>query len=172
MAGARANAYTPFHHVGVGTRDDLSAVVEAAVRPGEPERLLVVFRLAGFDEFAARFGENSMETLAGYIALYLPNDDGRSSFYFRPRRDELCVLVEGQLATADEGLSAAARTVVEALGPEGITLGYSTTLLPYDLVSFIDAITRADHLIVDTNGKPMTRNYRTAYMTLRKPLAV
>jgi len=151
----------------VGTRDELTTVVEAAVRPGEPDRLLVVFRIARMDEFADRFGENAMERMAEHIAVHLPNSSGRWTFYFRPRRDELCLMIEGPLNQVDQALAEASTTVSEALGPEGITLGYSQTLLPSGLGSFTEAIARADRGIVNPNGEPVPRSYRSGWMTLR-----
>jgi hypothetical protein len=151
----------------IGTRDELTAAVESAVRPDEPERLLAVFRVGGHADFAHRFGDKSMEMMAAYIVRHLPDSDGRSTFYFRPRQDELAALIEGPLTDVDEALSAAADTVNEALGPEGITLGYSQTRLPSGLGSFIEAIGRVDRKIVDPDGQPMRRSYRTDFMTLR-----
>jgi hypothetical protein len=143
------------------------AVVGAAVQPGEPERLLVVFRIEGIDELDERYGENAMERMADHIAIHLPNSSGRWTFYFQPRRDELCLLIEGPLEGTDQALSAAATTVNEALGTEGIMVGYSHTLLPSGLGNFTEAIASVDRRILDSYGNPMHRGYRTDWMTLR-----
>lgn len=109
-----------------------------------------------------------MEMMADYIGRHLPDSDGRVTLYFRPREDELAALIEGPLALVDGALSAAAEAVNAALGPEGITLGYSQTLLPSGLGGFIEAIARVDRKIVDSSGRPFRRSYRTDFMTLRR----
>jgi hypothetical protein len=151
----------------IGTRDELTAAVEAAVRPDEPERLLVVFRIGGFADFANRFGNKSMEMIADFLWRQLPDSAGCSSIYFRPREDELCALIEDPLLRAEEALSAAARTFNEAFGADGIALGYSNTPLPSGLGGFTEAIRRVDRRIVDADAKRMTRSYRTDFMALR-----
>jgi hypothetical protein len=48
----------------IGTREELTVAVEAGVQPGERTRTLVVFRIAGFEDFTHRFGDTAIDTMA------------------------------------------------------------------------------------------------------------
>ena len=90
----------------IGTREALLADLEAALAPEEPVRLLVIFRLGGFEEFT-RLGTRSPGVLIREVMSYLPEATGPSGFYYRPRRDELCGLIEGSLRDVERALLAA-----------------------------------------------------------------
>ena len=72
-----------------------------ALAPGEPVRLLVILRLGGFEEFAGRYGNGATEKLLEpSSSAACPPASGPSSFYYRPRKDELCGLDRRAASTA------------------------------------------------------------------------
>src|SRR5579862_3253095 len=92
--------------VEIGTREELLADLEAALVDEQPVRLLVIFRLGGFEEFT-RLGTRSPGALIREVMSYLPGSTGPSGFYYRPRKDELCGLIEGSLRDVERALPAA-----------------------------------------------------------------
>jgi GGDEF domain-containing protein len=136
----------------IGTREQLLADLTRAVAPGEPVKLLVIFRLGGFEEFAGRYGNNTTAALLGRVVDRLPEASGPSSFYYRPRKDELCGLVMGRLDGVEAALAAAAKDIDETLGSQGIALGFGTAILPYEASDPIEALALADTRIVAVAG--------------------
>ena len=61
----------------------LLADLDAAVAADQPVRLLVIFRLGGFEEFT-RLGTRSPGALIREVMSYLPDASGPSGFYYRP----------------------------------------------------------------------------------------
>jgi hypothetical protein len=129
---------------GIGTRDQLLVDLEAALAPGEPPRLLVVFRIEGFNQFIARYGFGVTEELMGEVAASLPSASGSLSFYYRPREDELCALVGGPLDGIEGALFEVASTVYDRFGLSGVTLDFGTALLPQEAREPIAALALAD----------------------------
>jgi GGDEF domain-containing protein len=142
----------------IGTREQLLADLTRAVVPGEPVKLLVIFRLGGFEEFAGRYGNDTTATLLSRVVSRLPEASGPSSFYYRPRKDELCGLVMGRLDGVEAALAAAAKDIDETLGSQGIALGFGTAILPYEAGDPIEALAVADSRIVGVaDGGTMRR---------------
>jgi hypothetical protein len=151
----------------VGTREELEVAVEASVRPGEPTRVLAIFRVAGFDGFTKRYGDQAIETLAMYISFHLPLSGGTSAFYYRPRKDELAALIEDAGTQAEEALASACREINDNLRQRGVTVGYGLTILPFETASLLQALTLADRQITDAEGKPLPRSFRPDFLELR-----
>jgi len=142
----------------IGTREQLLIDLTRAVTPGEPVKLLVVFRLGGFEEFTGRFGNDTTAALLTHVIDRLPEASGPSSFYYRPRKDELCGLVTGRLDGVEAALAAAAKDIDETLGSHGIALGFGTAILPYEASDPIKALAVADSRIVGVaDGTTMPR---------------
>ena len=142
----------------IGTREQLLVDLTRAVVPGEPVKLLVVFRLGGFEEFASRYGNETTATLLGRVVSRLPEASGPSNFYYRPRKDELCGLVMGRLDGVEAALAAAAKDIDETLGAYGIALGFGTAILPHEARDPIQALAVADSRIVGVaDGTTMPR---------------
>ena len=114
----------------IGTREELMVDLKAEVTPGEPPRLLVVFRLGGFEEFVSRYGYNATDALMSHIASRLPAASGPSSFYYRPRKNELCAVISGRIVGVEGALAIAARDVHETLKLSGVVLGFGTAIVP------------------------------------------
>jgi GGDEF domain-containing protein len=141
--------------VTIGTRDELIAVLGTAVAPDEPERLLVVFRVEGFDQFAGRYGDGAPDALVSHVLRCVPAASGQFEFYFRPRKDELCALIAGNLDGIEAGLFEAANAVFEILGSSGISLDFGTASLPAEAHDAIEALALADGRMT---GGPLARD--------------
>jgi hypothetical protein len=141
----------------IGTREALLADLEAALAPEEPVRLLVIFRLGGFEEFT-RLGTRSPGVLIREVMSYLPEATGPSGFYYRPRRDELCGLIEGSLRDVERALLAASTALNERLERRGLSLGFGAAVLPDEADDPIGALALADSRIARvSDGEPMPR---------------
>jgi hypothetical protein len=151
----------------IGTREELAAVVEGGVRSSDRTRTLVVFRIVGFEDFTHRFGDTAIDTMTSYIDLHLPYGTNDSTFYYRPRKDELCALIDGPVIPVEQALASAVFEANDYLGPYGITIGYSTSLLPHVTNGFIPTLAAVDRNIVGPDGKPMPRTREADFMTLR-----
>jgi hypothetical protein len=142
----------------IGTREQLLIDLAGAVGPGEPVRLLVVFRLGGFEEFAGRYGNGVTDELLSRVVGRLPEASGPSTFYYRPRKDELCGLVAGRLDGVEAALTAAAQEVNDTLGSQGISLGFGTAILPHEARDPIKALALADGRVIGVaDGAAMPR---------------
>lgn len=139
----------------IGTRDELIAVLGAAVGPEQPERLLVVFRVEGFDQFTLQYGKGAPDALVGHVLRCLPGASAPFDFYFRPRKDELCALISGDLDGVEAGLFEAANAVFEILGATGISLDFGTALLPEEANDATEALALADGRMT---GGPLARD--------------
>ena len=140
----------------IGTREELAAAVEGGGQSSERTRTLVVFRIAGVKAFA-RFGETAIDTMTRYIDLHLPYGTNDSTFYYRPRKDELCALIDGPGAAVEQSLAGAVFEANDFLEPAGVTIGYATTLLPHETNGFIPILTAVDRNIVGPDDRPLPR---------------
>jgi hypothetical protein len=143
--------------VHVGTREELLTDLEAALGAEQPVRLLVIFRLGGFEEFT-RLGTRSPGALIREVMSYLPNASGPSGFYYRPRKDELCGLIEGSLRDVERALLAASTALNERLLRKGLSLGFGAAVLPGEAGDPIGALALADSRVARvSDGEPMPR---------------
>jgi hypothetical protein len=143
----------------IGTRDQLLVDLAAALAPGEPVRLLVILRLGGFEEFTSTYGNGATERLLEIVVGQLPPASGPSSFYYRPRKDELSGLIAGRLDGVEAALVAAGREISDSLGAKGISLGFGTAILPREANEPIKALALADSRVTGVaNGNPMPRS--------------
>lgn len=142
----------------IGTRDQLLVDLAAAVAPGEPVRLLVILRLGGFEEFTSTFGNGATGKLLDVVVSRLPPASS-SSFYYRPRKDELCGLIGGRLDGVEGALFEAARQIGDSLGTQDISLGFGTAVLPHEATDPVDALALADSRVIGVaDGDPMPRS--------------
>jgi GGDEF domain-containing protein len=145
--------------IGIGSREELMVALQAAVAPGEATRLLVVFRLGGYEEFVSRYGYDATDALMSHVASRLPDASGPSSFYYRPRRNELCAIIAGRIDGVEGALAEAARDVHETLEPSGIELGYGTAVVPHEASDAVEALALADSRLTGVaDGEPMPRD--------------
>jgi GGDEF domain-containing protein len=147
----------------IGTREELMAGLELAVMDGQPTRLLVVFRLGGYEEFVRNYGSNATDALMTHVASRLPEASGPSHFYYRPRKNELCAIIGGHVQGVEGALASAARDVHEGLEASGITLGFGTVVVPHEAHDAIGALALADGRLTGViDGEPMPRDSHRA----------
>lgn len=139
-----ASALTVHMAIPVGSRDELMNDLATAVAKGQRCRLLVIFRIEGYEEFARYYGDGATDALISHVLRCLPPASGPSGFYYRPRRDEVCALVSGRLEGVEEGLFRAASAVYDVLGSQGISLDFGTALLPNEARDPVVALALAD----------------------------
>jgi GGDEF domain-containing protein len=139
----------------IGERQELMEVLDAAVAPDQPERLFVIFRVEGFDQFTRQYGEGAPDALVGHVLRCLPVASAPFEFYYRPRKDELCALISGSLDGVEAGLFEAANAVFEILGRAGISLDFGTAFLPEEANDATGALALADGRMT---GGPLARD--------------
>jgi GGDEF domain-containing protein len=149
--------------IDIGTREELMVNLQAAVAPGEATRLLVVFRLGGYEEFVSRYGYSATEALMSHVASLLPDASRPSHFYYRPRKNELCAIIAGRVDGVERALAAAARHVHETLEPSRIELGFGTAVVPQEASDPIEALALADSRLTGVaDGEPIPRDTHSA----------
>jgi GGDEF domain-containing protein len=142
----------------IGTREELMTHLRAALKAGEPTRLLAVFRVGKFEEFVSRYGYAATGALMSHIASLLPEGSGPPSFYYRPRKNELCAIIGGHTEGVEGALAIAAREVDETLGESGVSLGFGTAILPFEASDPVDLLALADSRLTGVgSGQPMPR---------------
>jgi GGDEF domain-containing protein len=157
----------------IGTREELMTHLKAALAVGEPTRLLAVFRVGKFEEFVARYGYAATGALMSHIASLLPEGSGPPSFYYRPRKNELCAIIGGHTEGVEGALAIAAREVHETLGESGVSLGFGTAILPFEASDPIDLLALADSRLTGVaNGQPMPRGAEDGKVQSRTPAGV
>jgi hypothetical protein len=130
------------------SRDDLLVDLDTAVRSDDRLRLFFVFRLAGTDRLHDLINDAVAELLLGEAANSIAQAIGPRAVYYRPRRDELCGLVAGELLDMEQ-------TLVNVLGRHnaeyatvGLAAGLGTVVVPREARTAGDAIALADLRVV------------------------
>ena len=133
--------------IGFLTREQLLADLDAAAAPDAPLRLFFVFRLAGIDRLNTRVGNAVADVLLGETANSIAQTIGPRAIYYRPRRDEVCGLVAGQLLGMEETLV----TVLARHNAEheaiGLRAGFGAVVLPREAAGAADAVALADRRV-------------------------
>ncbi len=81
-----------------------------------------------------------------------------SGFYYRPRKDELCGLIEGSLRDVERALLAASTALNERLQRKGLSLGFGAAVLPDEAGDPIGALALADSRVARvSDGEPLPR---------------
>jgi GGDEF domain-containing protein len=129
------------------TREQLHADLEGAVEAQTPLRLFFVFRLSGVDHLNSKLGDAVAEVLLSEAANSVAVATGPRAIYYRPRRDELCGLVAGNL----HGMEQALVTTLAGLNDEhraiGLTAGFGAIILPREASTVEDAVSLADQRV-------------------------
>lgn len=140
----------------IRTRDQLMRDLTAALAPGEPARLLVVFRFGGRPALDATT-DLIVERVIGRVS----EAGGPSALYYTPRRDELCALIAGGLLDAERTLCATVNDAHRSLA-SGVSLGFGTVVLPHEASDALGALELADSRIVGIeDGQPVARSVAT-----------
>jgi GGDEF domain-containing protein len=144
-----------------GSREALIHDLEHALEPDSPHRVLSVFDLAGLDDYRRARGTIASDELTLSMARVFTGGLGDGARSYRPRQDEFCALVDGEIDEARPILDA----VVASLGDEGATAGVSplvgTAFLPNEAGDPIEALMIADHeLAVGRRARDRRRPHR------------
>jgi GGDEF domain-containing protein len=138
---------------GLGTRPVLARDLEHAVAPGSAPRTLAVIDLRSLLDLHGRIaGDGHLRSVAGYLAEALPG-----ARLYRPREDELAVLMEGSAADAEPLLAAAVSTVNGRLGLHGVVIAFGGVTLPAEASEPIAALRIAESRDMVRRGRARER---------------
>jgi hypothetical protein len=129
------------------TREQLHADLEAAVDPHTPLRLFFVFRLSGVDHLNSKVGEAVAEVLLSEAANTIAVTIGPRAIYYRPRRDELCGLVAGNLHGVEQTLVGTLARLNDEHRAIGLTAGFGAIILPREAPTVAHAVSLADQRV-------------------------
>ena len=141
------------------TREELHADLEDAVDPETPLRLFFVFRLSGVDHLNNKVGDAVAGVLLAEAATSIAVAIGPRAIYYRPRRDELCGLVAGNLNGVEQTLVATLARLNDEHRAIGLSAGFGAIILPREAPSVIHAVSLADQRVtgVIDRGTPVLR---------------
>jgi GGDEF domain-containing protein len=144
----------------IGTRQDLMVDLTRGLAPGAPLALLVVFRLGGYADFVRRHGDEAGDDLIRRAAERISEVLVPAGIYYRPRRDEVCLLVTGPLEGVGDALFLAVAALSEERETTGIGAGFGAALLPNEADDPIGALAIADRRVsgLVERRKPFPRN--------------
>lgn len=111
-----------------GTRSMLMHDLAEAVDPQSQPHTLAIFDLRGYVEAYGRIeGGALLRRIADHFAEAL---DGAR--FYRPREDELAVLVDGPAETVEQRLTGAVTSLTERLRPLNIVVAFGAATLPHE----------------------------------------
>jgi GGDEF domain-containing protein len=125
---------------GFGTRSVLLRDLEEAIEPGGTPSTLGILDLRAFLDL---YGRLEADGYIGSVARQLAGALEGARFY-RPRQEEIAVLVEVGLAEAERLFRAAATTVNDHLTPQGIAVSFGSVSLPDDASDAVRALSLAE----------------------------
>jgi GGDEF domain-containing protein len=111
---------------GFGTRSSLVRDLGEAVAPGSPPRTLAIIDLCGYAE---TWGRNEGDALLRQVAVALSEALEGATLY-RPRADELAVLLDGSEATAEQRLRVAVAGLNDRFGRLKIVIAFGAATVP------------------------------------------
>jgi len=129
------------------TREELHLDLEDAVDVQSALRLFFVFRLAGVDDLNSKVGEAVAEVLLNEAANSIAVTIGPRAIYYRPRRDELCGLVAGNLHGAEQTLVTTLARLNDEHRAIGLTAGFGAVILPREASTVDGAVSLADQRV-------------------------
>ena len=138
---------------GLGTRSVLMRDLEVAVEAGSAPRTLAVIDLRSLLDLHGRIaGDGHVRSVAGHLAEALPG-----ARLYRPREDELAVLMEGPAPHAEPLLATAVSAVNGRLGQHGIVIAFGGVTLPNEASESIRALKIAESRDVVRRGRSRER---------------
>ncbi len=129
------------------TREELHADLEAAVGPETPLRLFFVFRLSGVDHLNSKVGDAVAGVLLSEAAHSIAVAIGPRAIYYRPRRDELCGLVAGNLHGTEQVLVTTLARLNDEHRAIGLSAGFGAVILPREAPTVAHAVSLADQRV-------------------------
>ena len=138
---------------GLGTRSVLMRDLELAVEPGSAPRTLAVIDLRSLLDLHGRIaGDGHLRSVADHLAEALPG-----ARLYRPREDELAVLMEGPAPHAEPRLAAAVSTVNGRLGHHAVVIAFGGVTLPDEASESIRALKIAESRDIVRRGRSRER---------------
>lgn len=129
---------------GFGTRAKLMGDLAQAVGLPGPGWTLAIFDIGGFRRYVELYGRIEGEALLVRVAQHLEATLGERFEYYRPRYEELAVLVPAPPASAGDALTAAAAALTARLEQFSVTLTFGTAILPSEAADPTEALSLAD----------------------------
>jgi GGDEF domain-containing protein len=111
---------------GFRTRSSLVRDLEEAVAPGSPPRTLAIIDLSGY---AATFGRTQGDELLRQVSVALSEALEGATFY-RPRADELAVLLDGPETIAEQRLNVAVAGLNDRFSYLKIVIAFGASTVP------------------------------------------
>jgi GGDEF domain-containing protein len=139
---------------GLGTRSVLMRDLELAVEPGSAPRTLAVIDLRSLLDLHGRIaGHGHLRSVADHLAEALPG-----ARLYRPREDELAVLMEGPAPHAEPLLAAAVSAVNGRLGHHAVVvIAFGGVTLPDEASESIRALKIAESRDIVRRGRSRER---------------
>jgi GGDEF domain-containing protein len=145
----------PVLRIVLGSREQLLADLQEAMRPSAGRSALLIVGLAGFQEFVDRHSWVEGEALLDALAARLGKTVGGSARCYRARRDEFALLCDPErvpLAALIERLRAA---LAEPDGPIPVTAVFGTVVVPDETSHPLAAVQLADERLTAAHpGRP------------------
>jgi GGDEF domain-containing protein len=129
------------------TREELHADLEDAVEAQTPLRLFFVFRLSGVDHLNSKVGDAVAAVLLSEAANHIAVAIGPRAIYYRPRRDELCGLIAGNLTGVEQTLVSTLARLNDEHRAIGLSAGFGAVILPREAPSVAHAVSLADQRV-------------------------
>jgi hypothetical protein len=128
-------------------REQLHADLDDAVAAQTPLRLFFVFRLSGVDRLNSKVGDAVAEVLLSEAANSIAVAIGPRAIYYRPRRDELCGLVAGNLHGVEQTLVATLARLNDEHRAVGLSAGLGAIIVPREAPTAAHAVSLADQRV-------------------------
>jgi GGDEF domain-containing protein len=129
---------------GFGTRPTLMADLAVALRPDSPTRMLAIFALGGFSEYADLYGRLVGQDLLARIGDRLAEAIDKPASFYRPRDTEFGAILDAPLATVDRFLTATAAALTEQFAQYNLRLAFGAVMLPAEASDPVEAMSLAD----------------------------
>lgn len=157
---------------GLWNRTRLLADLAAGPRDiHDPVRVVAAFRLTGLAGYADAFGESASDALLARLGVRLSAAIGRAGCAYRSGPEQMCVVLEGRGANADELLQAATGALhARGEGYEVSVGGSSVVSVPYEARDGVTALNLAEERLQASDGGRGFSQSRQAEVRLLRSL--
>jgi GGDEF domain-containing protein len=148
----RAHRHDPLTRF--GNHDQLIDDLARALEPGSPPAVLAVFELLGSSAYRNAYGQRTHAALIRRCAERFAHVLQGAGVCYRPRQDELCVLIDGPIGEVIETLTAAEHALEDREGPAPVSARFGVALLPDEADDPIELLVLADQRLgIRTGGR-------------------
>ena len=138
-----------------GTRRALMADLTRALAPGSPETLLALFRFYGLADAIVAFGLVAHDRLLQASVRGAQVETGSDGRVYRPRNNELAVLLRCPLEKAIEIVDSITAALDELRSARGVHVEAGIAILPDEADNPIGALERADRRLLASDHEPL-----------------